>query len=120
MIAAFALLISAALTVPTGEAWAFRIDHGQPAHAHRVAPGAKPAPGEVMISVTPLMGTTMIATNNSTTAYTYRAQLVGAAGLAKTCALPPGNSPTIEMWTQRAIGVRVGDFKPAPNGGACP
>ena len=120
MIAAIALLLSSALTVPTGETWAFRVEHGQPAHAHRVASGAKPARGEIMVSVSPLMGTTMIARNNSPVAYTYRAQLVGAAGPAKSCALPAGNSPTIEMWTQRASGVRVSDFKRAPKGGSCP
>ena len=120
---ALALVASspAPLTVPVGENWIFAIDHGQPAHARKVAEKAKPAKGEVKISVRALFGTMMTVTNNSRTGYTFKAELIGADGKAnpaRTCTLPPGNQPTLESWPQKAAAVRIGDFKPA-KGGRC-
>jgi len=111
----------APLTVPVGENWIFAIDHGQPAHARKVAEKAKPAKGEVKISVRALFGTMMTVTNNSRKGYTFKAELIGVDGKAapaRTCTLPPGNQPTLESWSQKAAAVRIGDFKPA-KGGRC-
>jgi|SRR5580765_6137922 len=112
---------AAPLTVPVGENWIFAIDHGQPAHARKVTEKAKPAKGEVKVSIRALFGTMMTITNNSATGYTFKAELVGADGkaaTARTCSLPPGNQPALESWPQKATAVRIGDFKPA-KGGRC-
>jgi hypothetical protein len=109
------------LTVPIGENWIFTIDHGQPAQARKVEATAKPAKGQVKVSVRALFGTMMTITNNSTTGYTFKAQLIGADGkavTARTCTLPPGNQPALESWPQKATAVRIGDFNPA-KGGRC-
>ena len=111
----------APLTVPVGENWLFRIDHGQPAHARKVAAATKPVKGEVKVSVRSLFGTMMAITNNGATGYTFHAELIGADGkavAARTCTLPPGNQPALESWPQKATAVRIGDFKPA-KGGRC-
>ena len=111
----------APLTVPVGENWIFAIDHGQPAHARKVAETAKPAKGQVKVSVRALFGTMMTITNNSAQGYTFHAELIGGDGkalTARTCTLPPGNSPALESWPQKAAAVRIGDFKPA-KGGRC-
>ena len=112
---------AAPLTVAVGENWIFTIDHGQPAHARKVGATAKPAKGQVKISVRSLFGTMMTITNNSAQGYTFHAELIGADGkavMARSCTLPPGNQPTLENWPQKATAVRIGDFKPA-KGGRC-
>jgi hypothetical protein len=109
------------LTVPVGENWIFVLDHGQPARAHKVAPSAKPAKGEIKVIVRSLFGTMMTITNNSAQGYTLKAELIGADGKSvagRTCTLPPGNQPALESWPQKAVAVRIGDFKPA-KGGRC-
>jgi hypothetical protein len=118
---ALALASASPLTVPVGETWIFAIDHGQPANARKVEPAAKAAKGEIKVSVRALFGTMMTITNNSATGYTFKAELIGGDGKAvnaRTCTLPPGNSPALESWPQKATAVRIGDFKPA-TGGRC-
>jgi hypothetical protein len=109
------------LTVPVGETWLFRLDHGEPAKARKVEATARPAPGEMKVSLRSLFGTMMTISNNSAQGYTFQAQIVGADGklvVARTCTLPPGNQPALENWPQKATAVRVSDFKPA-KGGRC-
>ena len=125
LLIAFALAASAPgpapLTVLVGENWIFAIDHGQPTHARKVDATAKPARGQVKVSVRALFGTMMTITNNSATGYTFHAELIGTYGkavTARTCTLPPGNQPALESWPQKATAVRIGDFKPA-KGGRC-
>ena len=129
MIARFALIalaISTAaaaqpLTVKMGESWAFRVQSGEPAGAHRVSSATKPAKGEIKVSLSPMAGTTMTLTNNSGTGYTYRADLMGTAKPAgRTCTLPPNNQPTLEYWPRKATAVRLSDFKATTDSGACP
>ena len=112
---------AAPLAVQVGENWLFSLDHGDPSHARRVAPSAKPARGEIKVTVRALFGTMMTVTNNSAQGYTFKAELIGADGkavTARTCTLPPGNQPTLESWPQKAGAVRVGSFAPA-KGGRC-
>ena len=125
LLLAFALAASSPgptpLTVPVGESWIFAIDHGQPAYARKVAETAKPAKGQVKVSIRGLFGTMMTITNNSLQGYTFKAELIsadGKAATARTCTLPPGNQPALENWPQKATAVRIGDFKPA-KGGRC-
>jgi len=109
------------LTVGVGDTVVFAIDHGQPVLARKVAPTAKPSRGEVKVAVRALFGTMMTITNNSATGYTFQAQLIGADGktvVGRTCTLPPGNQPALESWPQKAVSVRIADFKPA-KGGRC-
>jgi hypothetical protein len=113
--------VAAPLTVRVGDNILFAIDHGQPVRARFVEASAKPARGEVKVSVRSLFGTMMTITNNSTQAYTFHAELVGADGkavAARTCTLPPDNQPALESWPQKARAVRIGDFRPA-KGGRC-
>lgn len=110
------------LTIPAGETWIFSIANNQPAKARKVASSAKPARGEVKVTVLNLMGTTMTASSNNPDAYVFHAELVGAGGKAipaRTCTLPARNRPVLESWPQKASAIRIGDFKPAVDPGAC-
>ena len=114
-------VVAEPLTVHVGENWLFAIDQGEPVRARKVEATAAPAKGEVKVSVRALLGTMMTITNNSAQGYAFKAELIGADGkavTARTCTLPPGNQPTLESWPQKAVVVRIGDFKPA-NGGRC-
>ena len=120
---AAAPLSAKSITVRTGETWVFSIAHGQPANARKVDPATAPLPGEMKVTVQPLMGTTMTMTNNSKFDYAYRAALIlpnGKAGPAKSCAVPANGRLAIEHWPQRVAAVRLSDFKPAPAGSLCP
>jgi hypothetical protein len=125
----FALLAAAplsakvpGLTVRTGDSWVFSIKNGQPTRARKVAPAAKPAPGQVLVTVRSMMGTTMTISSNNPVAYTYKAELVGAAKAVPTrsCTLPANNRLSFENWPQRATAVRLSEFKLATKDGACP
>ncbi len=120
---AAAPLAAKPLTVRTGETWLFTIAKGQPAKARKAAANASPAPGEMKVTLQPLMGTTMTVTNNSKFDYAYRATLIlpdGKTGPAKSCAVPANGRLAIEHWSQRLAAVRLSDFKPAPAGSLCP
>jgi hypothetical protein len=68
------------------------------------------------------MGTALTASSNNPDAYTFKAELIGANGKAvpaRTCTLPPRQRPVLESWPQKATAVRVSDFKPAVDAGAC-
>lgn len=112
----------AGLTVRTGETWQFSLFRGQPVKARKANPNAKPAPGQIQVTVRSMLGTTMTITSNSPTAYTYRAELIGADKpvAARSCALPPDSRLSFESWPQKAEAIRLSDFKVAPKGGACP
>ncbi len=110
------------LTVRTGESVIFVIDHGQPARARRVAPATKPKPGEVLVIVRAMLGTTMSITSNNQLAYTYRAELIGGAKpvATRSCTLPANAVLSFESWPQKAAAVRLSNFKPAASAGNCP
>ena len=112
----------AGLTVKTGESWVFTIQGGQPVKARKVAPSAKPGKGQVLVTVRPMMGTTMTVTSNNTQAYTYKAELIGGdkAVPIRSCQLPANNRLSFENWPQKAAAVRLSEFKVATKGGACP
>jgi hypothetical protein len=115
MILSLLLATATNLTIPVGETWLFRVDHGQPTAARRVEASHAPARGEVRMTARRMLGTTLTALNNSATAYTFRAELIGADGRAKgakSCVLPPNNRLTMESWPQVAVAVRIGTFKP--------
>ena len=109
------------LSIPPGENWIFTLKDGQPTLAHKVAPTAKPAKGEIMVSVRALFGTAMIVTNNSRVSYTFTAELLngGKAVATRPCTLPGGAKPILEQWEQKADAVRVGNFRAAGNEGHC-
>ena len=111
------------LTVHMGETWIFAVAHGQPVKARKVYAKIAPSPGELKVSLSSLMGTTMTIANNSKHDYAYRATLVladGKTGSAKSCAVPANGRLAIEHWTQKVSAIRLGDFKPAPAGSLCP
>ena len=115
-------VVAQPLTIPAGETWIFSLADGQPTKARKTNPNAKPSRGEIKVTVLTMMGTTLTASSNIPDAYTFRAELVGANGKAapaRTCTLPPSGRPVLESWPQKAIAVRVGDFKPAADPGAC-
>ena len=124
---AFALVaatpaIAAPLTVRAGESWVFSIQRGEPVRARRVKPGAKPASGQIKVTVIAGLGTSMTVTNYSRTAYTFRAELIGApsAPKARTCTLPAGRNPVLEYWPAKARAVRLSRFRVASAAGNCP
>jgi hypothetical protein len=109
------------LTVLAGESWVFTVQNGEPTSARKVEASAKPAKGQLMVTVRALFGTNMIMTNNSPTPYTYRAELfvAGEPSGARTCALPANAQPTLEQWPQKADAVRISRFRPTGPGGRC-
>ena len=110
------------LTVRIGESWLFALERGDPVRARRVQATAKPAVGEIKVTLSAMAGTTMTLTNNGPRSYTFVAELVGvpaAKAGTRTCALPP-KLPTIEYWPVKAKAVRLASFKVVPNGGNCP
>jgi hypothetical protein len=112
---------AADLTVKTGETWIFTIKDGEPADARRVSPSAKIPKGQIKVAVQPLLGTSMVVTNNSPIAYTFRAELLsaGKATVARSCTVPANARPTFEQWQEKAEAVRIGSFKPASADGRC-
>ena len=109
------------LTVAAGESWVFSLQRGDPVRARRVKPNAAPAAGQIKVTVVAGMGTAMTVTNNSRTAYTFRAELIGApTGKPRTCTLPAKGVPALEYWPVKAKAVRIGRFKAARADGSCP
>ena len=110
------------LTVKTGETWVFNLFRGQPVKARKASPSAKPAPGQVLVTVRSMIGTTMTISSNNPVGYTYQAQLIGAGKSvpARSCTLPADGKISFEHWPEKADAVRLSNFKPAPKGGACP
>lgn len=111
------------LTVRIGETWLFAVEGGQPVKARKTDAKAVPRTGEMKVTLSSLMGTTMIVSNNSRFDYAYRATLIlpdGKAGPAKSCALPANGRLAMEHWPQRVAAVRLSHFKAAPAGSLCP
>ena len=122
MLASPAAAQSAGLTVKTGESWMFAISRGQPVRARKVAPTVKPAPGQVLVSLRSMMGTSLSIASNNPQAYTFRAELIGAdkAVPVRSCTLPANSRLSFEHWPQKASAVRISDFKVATKDGSCP
>jgi hypothetical protein len=109
------------LTVKVGESWAFQIKSGDPVKARKVAPGTKPAKGEIMVTVKSFLGTMLTAVNATGRGWTFKAELLknGKASPARTCTLPKTTAPTMEQWQgKQAEAVRISKFVPA-DGGNC-
>jgi hypothetical protein len=113
---------SPGLTVKTGESWMFAISRGQPVRARKVEPSVKPAPGQVLVTLRSMMGTSLSITSNNPQAYTYSAELIGAekSVAVRSCTLPANGRLSFEHWPQKAAAVRIGNFKIATKDGACP
>jgi hypothetical protein len=113
---------SPGLTIKTGESWVFSLHRGQPVRARKANPKSKPAPGQVTVTVTSMMGTTMSISSNYPVAYTYQAELIGTGniGPARSCTLPANGRVSFEHWPQKANAVRISDFKVARKDGSCP
>ena len=119
-----AIAESRGLTVRPDETWLFSISRGQPVRARRAKPTALPGEGQVLVTVRAMLGTAMTITSNNPVAYTYRAELVGAAGgktaPSRTCTLPADAMVSFEHWPQQASAVRLSDFRRARRDGSCP
>ena len=113
---------SADLVVRTGETWIFSLYHGQPVRARKANPAAKPPPGQILVTLRSMMGTSLSITSNNPQAYTYKAELVGSDKpvAVRSCTLPADGRLSFEHWPENADAVRLSDFKPAPKGGNCP
>ena len=110
------------LTVNTGESWVFSLYRGEPVRARKATPQTKPGPGQVTVTVTSMMGTTMTISSNNPVGYTYQAELIGAnhAVAARSCTLPANGRLSFENWPQKAVAVRLSHFRIAEKDGACP
>lgn len=107
------------LTIRMGESWAFQIAKGEPVQAHKVAAAAKPAKGEIMVTVKAFLGTMLTAVNGTGQGWTFKAELLngGKASPARTCTLPASKIPTMEQWQgKQADAVRISKFVPAKDG----
>ena len=121
LLAAASTAHAAPLTVRAGESWLFTVRNGQPANARKTQATAKPAKGELMVTVRALFGTALIATNNSGIGYKFSAELLPARNMTavRTCVLPAGGKPTLEQWEQKAAAVRLSNFRATTNEGVC-
>ena len=127
---AIALLLAAApvaakspgLTVKTGESWMFAISRGQPVRARKVKPTVKPPPGQVLVTLRAMMGTSLSISSNNRQAFTYKAELVGADKTVpvRSCTLPANGRVSFEHWPEKADAVRISDFRVARTDGSCP
>ena len=122
LLASPAVAQSSGLTIRTGESWMFAISRGQPVRARKVEPSVKPAPGQVMVSLRSMMGTSLSIASNNPQAYTYTAELIGADKTVpvRSCTLPANGRLSFEHWSQKASAVRISDFKLATKNGSCP
>jgi hypothetical protein len=122
LVAVSSSAVAAPLTIRAGETWEFALRNGDPVGARKVAATSKVPKGRIKASVRRLMGTSMVLTNNSGAAYTFRAELLkaGKTVAAKPCVLPAKPDPAFEQWPQAADAVRIGTFKTAPKDGSCP
>ena len=127
----FALLVAIApaaaaagqgLTVKTGESWMFAISRGQPVRARKVKPTIKPPPGQVVVTLRTMMGTSLSITSNNRQSFTYKAELIGTDKPVpvRSCTLPANGRVSFEHWPQTAGAVRISDFKVAAKDGSCP
>lgn len=126
--ALFALLASPVagqspgLTIKTGESWMFAISRGQPVRARKVKPTVKPPPGQVLVTLRAMMGTTLSISSNNRRSFTYKAELIGADRPVplRSCTLPANGRVSFEHWPQKADGVRISEFRLARKDGSCP
>ena len=113
---------SAGLTVKTGETWMFAISRGQPVRARKVKPSVTPPPGQVLVTLRAMMGTSLSITSNNRQPFTYKAELIGAdkSVPVRSCTLPANGRMSFEHWPQKADAVRISDFRVAREDGSCP
>jgi hypothetical protein len=105
---------SPGLVIHSGETWLFRVEQGQPLAARKAAADAKPASGELLVSMKAEMGTMMTVTNNSGKAYDYRAFMMRQPGAREertsVCTLVGGGPLSIEHWPYSIAAIRIADF----------
>ena len=113
---------SPGLTIRSGESWMFAISRGQPVRAHRVKPTVKPPPGQVLVTLRAVLGTSLSITSNNPQAFVYRAELLGADKPVpvRSCTLPANGRMSFEHWPQNSDAVRISDFRIARKDGSCP
>ena len=113
---------SAGLVVKPGETWVFNIFRGQPSKARKAPPTTKAAPGQVVVTVRTMLGTSLTISSNNPNAYTFKAELIGLSSAipARSCTLPADGKFSFEHWPEQATAIRLSNFKPAPKGGNCP
>ena len=114
--------VAPGLTVKTGESWMFAISRGQPVRARKVKPTVKPPPGQVVVTLRAMIGTSLSIRSNSRQSYTYKAELIGADKVVpvRSCTLPADSRISFEHWPENADAVRISDFKIARQDGSCP
>ena len=114
--------IAQGLTIKTGESWMFAISRGQPVRARRVKPNVKPPPGQVLVTLRAMLGTSMSIISNNRQSFTYKAELVGADKpvAVRSCQLPANGRVSFEHWPEKASAVRISDFRVATKDGSCP
>ena len=109
------------LTINVGESWAFQVKGGELVKARKVPASARPAKGEIMVTVKSFLGTMLTAVNGTGRGWSFKAELLnaGKASPARTCTLPASGAPIMEQWQGRqAQAVRISKFVPA-DGGNC-
>ena len=110
------------VTVKMGESWLFALDRDRPVKARPASATATPAPGEILVVLRPMFGSTMTVTGNLASATNYRATLIlagGKQGSTRACSLPVGRMTVVENWPKPVAAIRLDRFKPAPAGATC-
>ena len=110
------------VAVKMGESWLFALDRNRPVKARPAPATAVPAPGEILVVLRPMFGSTMTVTGNLPAATNYRATLIladGKQGATRACSLPAGRMTVVENWPRSVAAIRLDRFKPAPAGATC-
>src|SRR5215213_4801516 len=103
---------SPGITIKAGETWMFALYRGQPVRARKASPSTKPAPGQVVVTVRSLMGTSLSIASKNPQPFTYKAELVGTdkAVPVRSCTLPANGRLSFEHWPEKASAVRLSNF----------
>ena len=108
--------VAAPLTIKPGESWVFRVARNEPVKARQVAATARPAKGEIMVTVRAFLGTALTAVNGTGRGWRFKAELIngGKASPARSCTLPKSTDPILEQWPGKtADAVRLSRFVPS-------
>ena len=109
---------SSGFVIQLGETWLFQLDQGRPINARKVDANAKPAVGELFVTLRPQLGTTMVIANNSAKFYNYRALMMRRPGdraeATSVCTVMSNGRMGFENWPYPIAAIHLSDFTQAP------
>jgi hypothetical protein len=102
------------VVVQSGESWIFKLDQGQPVDARKVDGEARPATGEILVTLGGRNGTMMTVTNNTDKFYNYHAFMLRrpdeTGKPTSVCTLMSNGRMAFENWPYVIPAMRLSDF----------